>query len=108
MGAMIPNSGLSNLRSKLYHLKQTIDLRDLFSERYPGRFRRMGRWLIGPSPYREDNHPSFAVNEDVYIDFATGEHGDEIDFVRREQGASFVEAVATLEALAGIDTLTPS
>ncbi len=108
MDSMTPNSGWASLRNKLDHLKQTIDLRELFSERYPGRFRRMGRWLIGPSPYREDNHPSFAVNEDVYIDFATGEYGDEIDFVRREQGASFSEAVATLEALAGTDTLAPS
>lgn len=91
----------ASIREKVDALKQTIDLRDLFLERYPGRFRRAGRWLYGPSPYRQDKHPSFAVNEDVFIDFATGERGDEVDFVRREQGASFVEAIEVLEARVG-------
>jgi DNA primase len=90
-----------SIRAKVDTLKQTIDLRDLFMERYPGRFRRAGRWLYGPSPYRPDEHPSFAVNEDVFIDFATGERGDEVDFVRREQGASFAEAIEVLEARLG-------
>jgi DNA primase len=95
-------------RDKVEALKQAVDLRDLFLERYPDRFRRSGRWLYGSSPYRQDNHPSFAVNEDVYIDFATGEHGDEVDFLRREQGLSFVEAVAALEARAGGVGLPPA
>jgi DNA primase len=94
-----------SIRTKVDALKRAIDLRDLFAERYPGRFRRSGRWLIGPSPYRRDEHPSFGVNEDVFIDFATGERGDEVDFVRREQGASFSEAVETLEAIAGNTTV---
>lgn len=99
---MFPKRAWSaSLRGKVDTLKRTIDLRDLFLERYPGRFRRAGRWLYGPSPYRRDEHPSFAVNEDVYIDFATGERGDEVDFVRREQGASFAEAIKALEALVG-------
>ncbi|HLU09266.1 MAG TPA: CHC2 zinc finger domain-containing protein, partial [Oceanobacillus sp.] len=92
---------LGAMREKVDALKRTIDLRELFLERYPGRFRRAGRWLYGPSPYRHDRHPSFAINEDVYIDFATGERGDEVDFVRREQGASFAEAVKLLEARVG-------
>ncbi|MBK8021107.1 MAG: toprim domain-containing protein [Chloroflexi bacterium] len=89
-------------REKVDALKRAVDLRDLFLERYPGRFRRSGRWLYGSSPYRRDEHPSFAVNEDVYIDFATGEHGDELDFLMREQGMTFREAVEALEARAGI------
>lgn len=92
---------VSSLREKVDSLKKAIDLRDLFAERYPGRFRRSGRWLYGRSPYREDRHPSFAVNEDVFIDFATGESGDEVDFVQREEGVSFIEAVQSLEARAG-------
>lgn len=90
-----------SLRDKVDALKRAVDLRDLFLERYPDRFRRSGRWLYGSSPYRRDQHPSFAVNEDVYIDFATGEHGDEVDFVMREQNLSFAEAIAVLEAHAG-------
>ena len=54
----------ASIRNKVDVLKQTIDLRDLFLERYPGRFRRAGRWLYGRSPYRHDEHPSFAVNEE--------------------------------------------
>jgi DNA primase len=90
-----------SLRDKVDRLKRAVDLRELFMERYPGRFRRSGRWLYGSSPYREDRHPSFAVNEDVFIDFATGEHGDEIDFLMVEQNLSFREAVDVLEARAG-------
>jgi DNA primase len=90
-----------SIRSKVDYLKQSIDLRDLFLERYPGRFRRAGRWLYGSSPYRPDKHPSFAVNEDVFIDFATGDRGDEVEFVQREQGATFAEAIEVLEARLG-------
>jgi DNA primase len=90
-----------SIRDKVDKLKRAVDLRDLFMERYPGRFRRSGRWLYGSSPYREDRHPSFAVNEDVFIDFATGESGDEIDFLMVEQNLSFGEAVDALEARAG-------
>jgi DNA primase len=98
-----------SLREKVDTLKQSIDLRDLFLERYPGRFRRAGRWLYGPSPYRPDEHPSFAVNEDVFIDFATGDRGDEVDFVQREQGASFAEAIEVLEArIGGVSSFQPS
>jgi DNA primase len=93
---------------KVEALKRVIDLRDLFLERYPDRFRRSGRWLYGASPYRPDRHPSFAVNEDVYIDFATGERGDEVDFIRREQGVSFADAVAVLEARASGAALSPN
>lgn len=99
-----------SLRDKVDALKRAVDLRDLFVERYPGRFRRSGNWLYGSSPYRRDDHPSFAVNEAVYIDFATGERGDEIDFLMREQGLSFKEALAALETRAGgyfIAPLTP-
>lgn len=35
------------LRDKVDTLKQAVDLRDLFLERYPDRFRRSGRWLYG-------------------------------------------------------------
>lgn len=97
-----------SLRDKVDMLKRMIDLRDLFQERYPGRFRRSGKWLYGASPYRRDRKPSFAINEDVFIDFATGERGDEVDFVMREQGISFQEAIAALELRAGGIGMTPA
>lgn len=106
---MMPKRAWStSLRDKVDALKQAVDLRDLFLERYPDRFRRSGRWLYGSSPYRHDEHPSFAVNEDVYIDFATGEHGDEVDFIMREQGLSFAAALAVLETHAGGTPILPA
>ncbi len=109
MVAVTQKSGWTDsLRDKVELLKRSIDLRDLFQERYPGRFRRSGRWLYGTSPYRRDRKPSFAVNEDVFIDFATGERGDEVDFVMREQGISFREAIAVLELRAGGIALPPA
>ncbi len=100
--------GAESMRDKVDALKQAVDLRDLFMERYPGRFRRSGKWLYGSSPYRTDRRPSFAINEDIYIDFATGERGDEIAFVMREQGVNFKEAVETLQARAGGVHLSPA
>ncbi|MFN8529735.1 MAG: toprim domain-containing protein [Anaerolineae bacterium] len=96
-----------SLRDKVDTLKRAVDLRELFQERYPGRFRRSGKWLYGSSPYRQDRKPSFAVNEDVFIDFATGERGDEVDFIMREQGVNFQQAVEMLEARAGGAPLAP-
>lgn len=102
------SGGLGSLRDKVESLKRAVDLRELFLERYPGRFRRSGKWLYGSSPYRQDRKPSFAVNEDVFIDFATGERGDEVDFIMREQGVNFQQAVEMLETRAGGTLLEPS
>jgi hypothetical protein len=34
-----------SIRAKVYTVKQSIDLRDMVLERYPGRLHRAGRWL---------------------------------------------------------------
>lgn len=48
------------------------------------------------SPFRKDKHPSFCIRNNFYYDFATGESGDVIDFIMRQDGLSFPEAVRFL------------
>ncbi len=50
------------------------------------------------SPFREDRSPSFSVSDDgcKWIDFATGERGDAIDFLAKIKGISGPEAFIEL------------
>jgi len=58
------------------------------------------------SPFREDRSPSFSVSEDGlhWIDFATGERGDAIEFLAKIKGIS--NAVAFIELLKMVDGTT--
>jgi hypothetical protein len=55
------------------------------------------------SPFREDRSPSFSVSEEGqrWIDFATGERGDVIDFLAKAKGISGAEAFVELRQMAG-------
>jgi hypothetical protein len=60
------------------------------------------------APFRKDRSPSFSVSEDGlrWIDFATGERGDAIDFLAKIKGISNAEAF--VELLKMVDhTVTP-
>jgi hypothetical protein len=50
------------------------------------------------SPFRDDRSPSFSVYRDgaLFMDFATGEHGDVIDFYALARGISTAEALVEL------------
>ncbi|MBQ2835784.1 MAG: hypothetical protein IJE68_02990 [Clostridia bacterium] len=49
--------------------------------------RTSGNTLMYLSPFRNERHPSFAVNDKGFIDFASGEHGsDMIEFIRQLKG----------------------
>src|SRR5258707_3844340 len=54
------------------------------------------------SPFREDRNPSFSVSEDGrrWIDFATGERGDAVDFLAKIRRISNPEAWLELLKLA--------
>jgi hypothetical protein len=54
------------------------------------------------SPFREDRSPGFSVSEDRqrWIDFATGEKGDAIDFFAKIKGISGAEAFVELRQMA--------
>ena len=54
------------------------------------------------SPFREDRNPSFLVNGDRWWDFATGEGGDQADFVARACNLSPEEGCRKLIEMAGV------
>lgn len=63
-----------------------------------------GREFIGLSPFKDEKTPSFTVNEakGFYHCFASGKHGDAIQFLRDLNGMSFLEAVQTAAREAGV------
>jgi len=65
------------------------------------------------APYREDKSPSMKVNyvSNTWYDFATGEHGDIIDLVKKINNTDFKGAVQILQSQSGLSvheaTATP-
>ena len=56
-------------------------------------------------PFHNEKTPSFYVNNEkgFYHCFGCGQHGDHIGFVMNHDGQTFIEAVETLAAQAGVD-----
>lgn len=74
---------------------------------YVGRtvpLKRAGREFTALSPFVKEKTPSFFVNDDkaFFHDFASGKHGDIIDWLKETQGLDFVEAVKRLAEEAGV------
>ena len=67
--------------------------------------KKRGREWVGLSPFKNENTPSFTVNDDkgFYHCFATGEHGDIFTFMMRVEGLSFPESVEQLAERAGLE-----
>ncbi len=67
--------------------------------------KRQGREFAGLSPFKKERTPSFFVNDEkgFYHCFASQEHGDIFTWLQKTQGLSFMEAVETLAAEAGLD-----
>jgi hypothetical protein len=61
------------------------------------------------SPFREDRSPSFSVSKDGlhWIDFATGERGDAIEFLAKIKGFSNAEAFVELLSMVDGTTYQP-
>ncbi len=72
------------------------------------RLQRSGREQKGCCPFHAEKTPSFYVYDDHYHCFGCGEHGDAITFVMKSQGASFMEAVQSLAAEAGLEVPSAS
>ena len=55
------------------------------------------------SPFREDRHPSFSISADwrLWNDFATGEAGDVVSFVKRATAGTDSDAIRRVLELAG-------
>jgi hypothetical protein len=77
-------------------INPSIDLRNLTELAYgPGR--KSGKCVLYRSPFRpNDDSPSFAVYENGFYDFGTGEHGGIINWVMREYGLDEQQAVEFL------------
>ena len=65
------------------------------AERYGVEVNRYGMALC---PFHNDRHPSLYVADDHYYCFASGEHGDVIDFVSKLFGLPLYEAAQRLAA----------
>jgi hypothetical protein len=89
-------------RSRIEDAKRRFSIPVIWTSRnLPGKPAKSCR-----SPFRKDHSPSFSVSEDGqrWIDFATGERGDVIDFLAKCRGISSAEAFGELLNLAdGID-----
>ena len=66
---------------------------------------RAGREMKGCCPFHNEKTPSLYVNEDkgFYHCFGCGEHGSVIDFVIKQEGLPFRDAVESLAAEAGLE-----
>lgn len=64
-----------------------------------------GGELVGLSPFKEEQNPSFRVNDEkgVFYDFSTGRGGDVFELVGQLEGVDFTESVRLLAERAGID-----
>jgi len=71
---------------------------------------KKGREWSGLCPFHNEKSPSFTVNEDkgFFHCFGCGAHGDVIGFVMRAENRSFIEAIETLAAEAGLEVPKPT
>ena len=65
--------------------------------------KKAGKTQAGCCPFHGEQTPSFNVYEKHFHCFGCGEHGNAFDFVRKNEGISFPEAVKRLAADAGVD-----
>jgi len=86
----------------LEELRDRVSLAALIGRRV--KLERRGRSHVGLCPFHNEKSPSFNVVEEkgFYHCFGCGAHGDAIEFVRRTEGSTFVEAVERLAAEAGL------
>jgi DNA primase len=91
----------------LDEIKARITLSDLVGRTVA--LRRQGREFIGLSPFKKERTPSFYVNDDkgFYHCFSSQKNGDAIRWLQETQGLSFIEAVETLAAEAGLTMPAP-
>lgn len=89
-------------------LRARLTLSDIIGKRIS--LRRAGREFKACCPFHGEKTPSFTVNDDkqFYHCFGCGAHGDVIGFVMQHDNLSFIEAVETLAAEAGMQVPKPS
>jgi DNA primase len=70
--------------------------------------KKSGKNWTGCCPFHNEKSPSFYVYDDGFHCFGCGAHGDAISFVMQTQGSSFIDAVESLAAEAGLEVPKPS
>jgi DNA primase len=77
-------------------LKESVNLSDVV-RRY-SELRPSGRTRVGLCPFHADSRPSFVVNDDLGLFYChgCGVGGDVINFVRRIENCSFIEAIRSI------------
>ena len=93
---MIPNETIALVRDR-------SDIVAVITESVPS-LKRRGRSFVGLCPFHKEKTPSFYVNPDRghFHCFGCGEKGSVFDFVMKQEGAKFFEAVRSLAERAGI------
>jgi DNA primase len=96
----IPPRFLDEIRSR-------ITLSDLIGRKI--KVTRAGREFKACCPFHHEKTPSFTINDDkqFYHCFGCGAHGDAIGFVMAHDNLSFMDAVETLSAEAGLQMPKP-
>lgn len=86
----------------LDEIRARVTLSEVIGKRV--RLTRAGREFKGCCPFHKEKSPSFTVNDDkqFYHCFGCGAHGDVIGFVMQHGNLTFMEAVESLAAQAGM------
>lgn len=86
----------------LDELRNRLTLSEVIGRRM--KLTRAGREFKGCCPFHREKSPSFYVNDDkqFYHCFGCGAHGDVVGFVMQNDNISFIDAVGSLAAQAGL------
>lgn len=87
-------------------VRERTDIVAVISESVPS-LKRRGRSFVGLCPFHQERTPSFHVNADrgFYHCFGCKESGTAIDFVMRQDGYEFPEAVRMLAERLGLEVV---
>jgi DNA primase len=84
-------------------VKERTDVVALIGETV--KLKRQGRSFVGLCPFHQEKSPSFHVNAErgFFHCFGCAESGSAVDFVMKNEGQTFPEAIRTLAERAGIE-----
>jgi len=89
-------------QSFIQELLNRVDIVDVITRHLP--LKKKGVNFTACCPFHDEKTPSFSVSQSkqFYHCFGCGKHGNAIDFLREYSGLSFIEAVETIAADAGL------
>lgn len=90
-------------QEKIAEIQQTSDIIQIISEYIP--LKQSGRNFIGLCPFHSEKTPSFTVNPEkkLFKCFGCGEGGTIFNFIMKQEGVDFVEALKLVASKAHID-----